>query len=68
MTFAEIIILVAAGAGLYLLLKPLRLFIEATLYRFFKSRIQQKGDNTIIDITNYKKTEKNKKDNPDGPI
>ena len=68
MTFAEIIILVAFGIGIYFLLKPLRLFLEATLYRFFKSRSQQKGDSTIIDITNYKKTEKNKKDNPDGTV
>ena len=68
MTFAEIIILVAVGMGLYLLLKPLRLFLETTLYRFFKAKTSQKHDNTIIDITNYKKTEKNKKDNPDGTV
>ena len=68
MTFAEIIILVAVALGLYFLLKPLRLFLENSLYRFFKSKTAQKRDNTIIDITNYKKTEKNKKDNHDGTV
>lgn len=66
MTLAEIIILILVGAGIYFLLKPFRLFLEAKLYRYFNSRSQQKRYDLIIDIKNYKKDDPKKKDHSDG--
>jgi hypothetical protein len=54
MTFAEIFLLLAVAALLFAALKPARLWLEARLYRFFRSR-SKNPHRPIIDITDYKK-------------
>ena len=54
MTFAELIILVAVGAALCFLMRPIQRRLESRFYKFFRSRSRHSGK-SVIDITDYSK-------------
>lgn len=57
MTFAEILLFLAALVILYLMMMPLQKYLEAHLRKFFRSVLKQK-DKPVIDITDYQKPKK----------
>jgi hypothetical protein len=56
MTFAELVLFVAAVAVLFRLLRPLQRRLEARLYLFFLAR-GSRANRHVIDITGYDKKE-----------
>jgi len=56
MTFAEIVIFVLMGIGIYYLFKPIQKKLEHRFYKFFNSK--KSGNGPVIDITNYTKKDK----------
>jgi hypothetical protein len=61
MTFAEIVLLVAAGVGFYLLLRPLQRRLAVFLARQVFSRVPRSSPLTI-DVTDYTSSVSDKKD------
>ena len=59
MTFAELVLALAAGALLVLVMRPLQRRLERRLTHFFRSRSSGRGK-PVIDITDFSK----KKDRP----
>jgi hypothetical protein len=53
MTFAEVIFLVGGAVGIYLLLRPLERWLEASLRRTFSAR-HPRLHRTVIDVTDFK--------------
>ena len=56
MTFAEIVIFILVGIGIFYLLKPLQHKLENWFYKILKTK--KSGSGPVIDITNYKKKDK----------
>jgi hypothetical protein len=53
MTFAEFVIFLAIGAGVYVCLKPVRRWLEFKIFRVLSRG--RKGPGPVIDITDYSK-------------
>jgi hypothetical protein len=60
MTFAEIILLIAGGVGIYLLLRPLQRWLEVLLIRKFFAHHRRLSPPTIdvTDLTSYSSRKK----------
>ncbi len=63
MTFAEILLIIVVGAGLYFLMTPLQRRLEWRLTKFFRAN-SSSNQKPIIDITDYKKTQNQNKEKP----
>ena len=61
MTFAEIFLLIAGGAGIYFLLRPLQRWLEIYLIRKFFVRNPRLSRPTI-DVTDFTSYESRRKD------
>ena len=61
MTFAEIILLVAGGMGIYFLLRPLERWLEGSLLRKFAGR-HPRLRRTTIDVTDFTSYSSQKKE------
>ena len=61
MTVAEILLLIAAGTGLYVLLRPLQRWLERRLLRGFGGR-HPRIRPRIIDVTDFESDEPRRKD------
>jgi hypothetical protein len=53
MTFAEIVFFIAAGIGIYRLLRPLERWLEGSLLRMFSGR-HPRSRRTMIDVTDFR--------------
>jgi hypothetical protein len=62
MTFAEMLLLIVGGTGLYLLLKPLQRWIERRLIRTLPARPPHVRQPTI-DVTDFTSHDTRRKDN-----
>jgi hypothetical protein len=58
MTFAEIVIFILVGIGIFYLLRPLQHRLENWFYKIFKTKKSKSNPSPVIDITNYKKKDK----------
>lgn len=56
MTFAEIVIFILLGLGVYYVFKPIQKTLERRFYKFFNSK--KPNNSPVIDITNYTKKDK----------
>ena len=61
MTFAEIVLLVAVGSGIYLLLRPIQRWLERYFVKNLFSR-HPRGPRRAIDVTHFTSYALHKKD------